>query len=95
MDDRVRELQIDRAWLQHDPDRGRIPREVWGKVRTFKRAIAPIAQRLDAASQDRDRIKTLLYDYACKGDVGRARALAKPITPSGAGGLKGNRQRRL
>jgi hypothetical protein len=40
-------------------------------------AIAPIADRLEAASHDRDRIRGLLYDYARKGDVGRARALAK------------------
>jgi hypothetical protein len=46
-------------------------------VRTFKRTIAPIADRLDIAVTDRDRIKGLLYDYACKGEVGRARALAK------------------
>jgi hypothetical protein len=50
---------------------------VWRKVRTFKRTIAPAADRLDVAVQDRDRIKGLLYDYACKGEVGRARALAK------------------
>jgi hypothetical protein len=77
MDDRVRESQIDRAWLQHAPEQGRIPKDVWRKVRTFKRTIAPIADRLDAAVQDRDRIKGLLYDWTCKGDVGRARALAK------------------
>jgi hypothetical protein len=44
---------------------------------TFKRTTAPIAERLDAAARDRDRIKGLLYDYACKGAVGRARELAK------------------
>ena len=53
------------------------PREVWRKVRTFKRTIAPIADRVDVAVTDRERIKGLLYDYACKGEVGRARALAK------------------
>jgi hypothetical protein len=46
-------------------------------VRTFKRTIAPIADRLDVAVTDRERIKGLLYDFACKGEVGRARALAK------------------
>jgi hypothetical protein len=77
MDARVRESQIERGWLAHEPERGRIPKEVWRKVRTFKRTIAPIADRLDVAVTDRERIKGLLYDYACKGDVGRARALAK------------------
>jgi hypothetical protein len=57
-------------------ERGRIPREVLRKVRTFKRTIAPIADRLDAAVQYRDRLK-VLHDYACKGEVGRARALVK------------------
>jgi hypothetical protein len=77
MDERVRESQIDRAWLRHAPEQGRIPREVWRKLRTFKRTIAPIAARLQAASAERDRIKGLLYDWACKGETGRARALAK------------------
>jgi hypothetical protein len=36
--------------------------------------VAPIADRLDVAVTDRERIKGLLYDYACKS---RARALAK------------------
>jgi hypothetical protein len=48
-----------------------------GGSRTSKRTIAPIAERLDVAVTDRERIKGLLYDYACKGEVGRARALAK------------------
>jgi hypothetical protein len=77
MDARVRESQIERGWLAHEPDRAKVPLEVWRKVRTFKRTIAPIADRLDAAWTDRDLLKGLLYDYACKGDVGRARALAK------------------
>jgi hypothetical protein len=77
MDDRTRDRQIDKAWLQHAPEQGRIPREVWRNVRTFKRTIAPIADRLDAAVTDRDHLKTLLYDWTCKGEVGRARALAK------------------
>jgi hypothetical protein len=70
-------VNLDRSWAQHDPVQGRIPREIMRNVRTFKRTIAPIAGRLDVAVNDRDRIKGLLYDYACKGDVGRARALAK------------------
>ena len=60
--DGVRESQIERGWLAHEPERGRIPREVWRK-RTFKRTIAPIADRLDIASTDNDRLKVLLYDY--------------------------------
>jgi hypothetical protein len=59
------------------PEQGRIPKDVWRKVRMFKRTIALIADRLDEAATERERIKGLLYDYACKGEVGRARALAK------------------
>jgi hypothetical protein len=77
MDARVRESQIERGWLAHEPERARIPREVWRNLRTFKRTIAPIADRLDVAVTDRDRIKGLLYDWTRKGEVGRARALAK------------------
>jgi hypothetical protein len=77
MDARVRESQIDRGWLAHEPDRAKVPREIWRDLRTFKRTIAPIADRLDTASTDRERIAGLLYDWTRKGDVGRARALAK------------------
>lgn len=77
MDARVRESQIERGWLRHEPERARVPREIWRNLRTFKRTIAPIADRLDEAATARDYLKGLLYDYACKGEVGRARALAK------------------
>jgi hypothetical protein len=73
MDARVRESQIERGWLRHEPDRAKVPREVWRNLRTFKRVIAPVADRIEAASDDRDRIKGLLYDWTRKGDVGRAR----------------------
>ena len=59
MDARVRESQIERGWLAHEPERARIPREVWRQLRTFKRAIAPVAARIEAASNHRDRIAGL------------------------------------
>jgi hypothetical protein len=77
MDARVRESQIERGWLAHEPDRAKVPREIWRDLRTFKRTIAPIADRLEAASNDRDRVAGLLYDYVREGEVGCARALAK------------------
>jgi hypothetical protein len=77
MDGRVRESQIERGWLAHEPDRAKIPREVWRDLRTFKRTVAPIGDRLDAAVTDRDYLKGLLYDWTRKGEVGRARALVK------------------
>jgi hypothetical protein len=61
-----------RAWLN----------ALWSAVsNTFrsvdKRTIKPIADRLDAAATDRDRTAGLFYDWTRKGEVGRARALAK------------------
>jgi hypothetical protein len=76
MDARVRESQIERGGLAHEPERARIPREVWRQLRTFKRTIAPVAARLDAASEDREPIADLMFDLVRKGSVGRARVNA-------------------
>jgi hypothetical protein len=75
MDARTRD--IERAWLQHDPSRGKIPSESWRALRIFKRSIAPLATRVGLASDDRKRIKQLMFDYSRKGDVGRVRTFAK------------------
>jgi hypothetical protein len=44
LDDRViKDSEIERAWLQHDPARAEIPAEQWRKLRQFKRDIAVTA----------------------------------------------------
>jgi hypothetical protein len=73
MDARTRD--IERAWLQHDPSRGKIPSESWRALRNFKRSLAPQAARVGAASDDGKRIKALMFDYSRKGDVGAQRTL--------------------
>jgi hypothetical protein len=35
--------QIDRSWSQHEPERDRIPAEIWRRVRAFKRELPPTA----------------------------------------------------
>jgi hypothetical protein len=77
MDNRVRESQIDRSWLQHDPAQGRVPREIYRNLRTFKRTIKPIADRIEAASEEHERIGSLMYDYGLKGAIGKQRALKR------------------
>ena len=95
MDARVRESQIERGWLAHEPERARIPREIGRQLHTFKRVIAPVAARVEAASNDRECIAGLLYDYVRKSDVGRARALAKVLAAAGElSGIEGALERR-
>jgi hypothetical protein len=77
MDAKVRERQIERAWIKHDPSRAKIPQEAWRALRNFKKQIAPQAARVAVASAARDRIKGLMADYSRKGDVGRQRTFAK------------------
>jgi hypothetical protein len=77
MDARTREREVERAWLQHDPARGKIPSDAWRALRIFKRSIVPQAARVSAASDDLKRIRALMYDYSRKGDVGRVRTFAK------------------
>jgi hypothetical protein len=77
MDARTREREVEKAWIQHDPARGKITNEAWRALRQFKRSIAPQAARVGLASDDRKRIRELMYDYSRKGDVGAQRTFAK------------------
>ena len=41
-----REQEIERAWQQHDPDRAKIPINVWRQLRIYKRGIGADAGRI-------------------------------------------------
>jgi hypothetical protein len=73
----VRELEIDKAWQQHHPDRAKIPINVWRQPRFYKRGIATDAGRIAKACDDAKSIRELLDDFTRKGQVGRNRALQK------------------
>jgi hypothetical protein len=79
MDARVREKQVERSWLQHDPTRGKIPPEAWRALRQFKRQLVPQVQRINKAGADRDIVAKLLRDYSLKAKLGKQRAFAKLI----------------
>jgi hypothetical protein len=57
MDARVRERQIERAWIAHDPSRAKIPQDAWRALRNFKKQITPQAARVGLDSNARERIK--------------------------------------
>jgi hypothetical protein len=77
MDARTRDREVERARLQHDSARSKIPNEAWRALRIFKRSLIPLAARVGVASDDRKRIKALMYDHSRKGDVGRVRTFAR------------------
>ena len=43
MDEVTRQRELDRAWSKHEPERDRIPSDIWRRVRAFKRELAPTA----------------------------------------------------
>jgi hypothetical protein len=43
MDDITRQREVDISWSRHEPERDRVPAEVWRRVRAFKRDLAPTA----------------------------------------------------
>jgi len=73
----MREQEIDKAWAQHDPDRAKIPVQVWRALRIYKRGITGDAARIAKACDDAKTLRALLDDFTRKGQVGRQRALQK------------------
>jgi hypothetical protein len=73
----TRDRDIDRAWATHQPERIRVPAEIWRKLRTFKRSIAPAAVNIKRILDDDTTMKRLMTNFAFKKGIGRARALSR------------------
>jgi hypothetical protein len=76
MDAKVRERQIERAWIKHDPARLKIPSESWRALRRYKSSIAADAARIMAASEATARLRALLIACFRKGTLARQKARA-------------------
>jgi hypothetical protein len=55
-----KELDADRAWLEHDPARGYIPTEIWRRLRSIKRGLEPTARRIENMLGQEALIRTLI-----------------------------------
>jgi hypothetical protein len=76
MDDRVRESQIERSWLQHQPERSRIPGSAWRALHCYKASIALDAKRIMAASAETPKLRALLLAAFRKGTLAKQKARA-------------------
>jgi hypothetical protein len=50
------ETLLDRAWLDHDPQRAIIPSAVWRQLRAFKRELIPTAAVVENLLRDQDLV---------------------------------------
>jgi hypothetical protein len=53
------EREIERAWLQHDPQRNAIP-PIWRRLRRFKRTLEPTSVKIRAELQDEVFLRQLV-----------------------------------
>jgi hypothetical protein len=71
-----REREVDRAWIEHDPSRARIPSEAWRALRRYKAGIAADAARIMAASEATPRLRALLIAVFHKGTLAKQKVRA-------------------
>jgi hypothetical protein len=54
------ELEMEQAWLAHDPRRAVIPQAVWRTLRAIKRDLIPTAAVIENMLRDQDTARTVL-----------------------------------
>jgi hypothetical protein len=69
------EREIERAWLQHDPQRNTIPQEIWRQLRRFKREFEPTSAKIKATLQDEALLRSLVEQCCRRRGIARARVL--------------------
>jgi hypothetical protein len=74
MDDIAR--QIDRAWSLHEPERDRVPAEIWRRVRSFKRDLAPTACIIERVLKDQQLAQPLIEKCIRRRGVARQQFLS-------------------
>jgi hypothetical protein len=73
--DRSKELEIDRAWIQHAPERARIPPAVLRELRAFKRDIGLTAGTIEAVLKQDDLTQFLIEPLVRRRGMHRRRLL--------------------
>jgi hypothetical protein len=69
------EREIERAWLQHQPDRDRIPSDIWRKLRAIKHTLEPTSLKVKAALQDEALLRSLVEQCCRRRGIARQRRL--------------------
>jgi hypothetical protein len=70
------ERDIERAWLRHQPERDRIPTEIWRKLRLFKKQFEPTSAKIKAALSDEAVLRSLVEQCCNRRGMARQRILA-------------------
>jgi hypothetical protein len=70
------EREIERAWLQHDPQRNAIPQEIWRRLRRFKRTLEPTSLKIKATLQDETKLRSLVEQCTRRRGMARVRILS-------------------
>ena len=73
LDSKDKEVEVERAWLQHEPARGEIPADVWRKLRALKREWSPTAAVIETVLKK--EALALIEPAIRKRGVGRQRKL--------------------
>jgi hypothetical protein len=69
------EREIDRAWLQHEPIRDRIPSVAWRQLRGLKKQFEPTAVKVTAALKDEEMLRLLVTQCCQRRGMARQRLL--------------------
>ena len=76
LDDRViKDGEIERAWLIHEPTRAEIAPDIWRKLRAFKRDIAVTAGIIERVLKNENLTQSLVEPIVRKRGIGRQRKL--------------------
>jgi hypothetical protein len=67
--------EIDRAWLQHEPDRDRIPSDIWRRLRRFKKDFEPTSVKIRAVLAYESMLRQLVEQCTRRRGMARVRAL--------------------
>jgi hypothetical protein len=75
--DHSKQLEIDRAWIQHDPERARITPAAYRELRAFKRDIGLTAATIEAVLKRDDLTQSLIEPLVRRRGMHRQRRLTE------------------
>jgi hypothetical protein len=70
------EREIERAWLQHDPQRNAIPLDIWRRLRVLKKDLEPTSAKIKAALQDEALLRQMVNQCTRRRGMARVRILS-------------------
>jgi hypothetical protein len=64
------------AWLQHEPDRDRIPSHIWRRLRALKKDFEPTSVKIKTALQDDALLRSMVEQCTRRRGMARQRILS-------------------